>query len=134
MPEKRKRDGRVPLHKQNRIGIKPTKGFKPRLVNEQNGERIAKFEKAGYRIMHKPIKDGRKDAADASQFGSVARQPVGGGEYATYMEIPEELYKADQAEKQLENDRTMRQIGHLKNVPKSVQRGEVVIEHEIPEK
>ena len=133
MPQKRKRDGRVPLHKQKRVGIEAAPGFKARLVNDE-GDRIAAFEEAGYRKMNKPIRQGQKDAADASQVGKIASQAVGGGVTGYYMEIPKDLYKQDQMEKQKENDETMRQIGHLKDVAPSAERGEVVIDHELSDK
>jgi len=115
---------------QTRVGIESTPGFKDRLVNDV-GERIENFKKAGYRIMEKPIREGAKDAADASQAGKVSSQAVGGGITAYYMEIPEDLYNKDQMDKQKEPDRIMSQIGHLDKVKEDVRRGEVVIEHKL---
>jgi len=129
MTEKRVRDGRIPFHEQKKIGADITPGFHGRLVTDKDGQ-IAALEKGGYRKVHRAnaIRCGEKDASDASQLGEVACQPVGNGEVGYYMEIPLELYEADQKAKQKENDRVMRDIGALKGIDEKNQRGEFTME------
>lgn len=129
MAEKRKRDGRVPLHKQKRIGVQVSPGFVGRLANDVD-DRISKLQKAGYRMITRSnaVREGQKDAADASQLGNVASQSVGGGVTGYYMEIPEKHYREDQIAKQKENDRVMGEIGILDTIPKKARRGKLTLD------
>ena len=122
---------RIPLHKQKRIGIAPRKGYIRRLVNDKDGK-IAKCLKAGWTPVKGLIREGEKDAQDASQMGTIARQPVGNGMHAVYMEIPEEIYRADQAYKQKEIDERDKMIG-MDKIPSHVRRGKVKIDYGPPD-
>jgi hypothetical protein len=115
--EAKKRDGRIPLHQQKKIGIEPEKSFIQRLVTD-NGTRIDRFKKAGWEIVEKD--------------GKVAKQDVGNGDTAYYMRIPKKYYHADQKEKQDKCDEVMDQIGHtqrgmLDGIPMNRRTGKVTI-------
>jgi hypothetical protein len=129
MAETRKRDGRIPFHKQKRIGIEPHPGFMQRCVNDEDN-RIQALLEGGYRKIYKSkgVRGGEKDAADASQMGEVACQPVGGGKMGYYMEIPIELWEKDQKDKLKASDEIMSQIGILNGIPKNAQRGRLTLE------
>jgi len=129
MTDKRIRDGRIPFHQQKKIGIDVTPGFVGRLVNDV-GDKISALEKGGYRKIYRSnsIRSGEKDASDASQMGKIACQSVGNGVTGYYMEIPQKFYDQDQKSKQVENDKTMSDIGALKDMPEKVQRGEFNME------
>lgn len=69
-----------------------------RLVNDTD-DRIERFKKAGWT----PVEGeriGDPHAADPSSMGSASMKSVGAGTKAMLMEIPEEYYNADQADKQ----------------------------------
>ena len=123
-----KRDGRVPLHKQNRIGIDKEPGYHYRLVTDRdNGERIERFKRAGYEIVTGIDQPDGKNAQDPSQMGTVTRKSVGRGDIAYYMRIPQELFDEDQRDKQKRNDQIMKQIkdGFTKDRPIKNMRGSV---------
>jgi hypothetical protein len=108
--EIKKRDGRIPLHKQKRIGIKTEPGMATRLVTDKDG-RVSRFMQAGWTPMHKEVLDGKTPSGKPSQEGNIAMQDVGGGDKAYYMQIPEKFYNQDQTEKQKRCDNIMEQIG-----------------------
>lgn len=99
------RPKRIPLHEQRRdILTAPRKpGFVRRIINDV-GNRVSNFLTAGYRIVEdKNIFLG--EGVDNNQsLGSGARKGVGRGVTGVLVEIPEELYKEDQAAKQREID------------------------------
>lgn len=125
----RKRDGRIPLHKQKRIGIKKDDGFYYRLVNDVE-DRISSYLKAGYELVEAEARNGARDAQDDSQMGKYASQQVGQGITAYYMKIPLEYWKEDQAEKQKRNDSVMDQIkyGFDRDNPIANRTGSVQVE------
>lgn len=89
---------RVPLHRQNIIHADTRPGYVRRLVNDTD-DRIERFQKAGWC----PVEGeqiGDEHAGDPSSLGSVSVKSVGSGMKAILMEIPEEYYNADQADKQ----------------------------------
>ena len=89
---------RVPLHRQNIIHADTRPGFVRRLVNDTE-DRIERFQKAGW----SPVEGeqiGDDHAGDPSSIGSASVKSVGAGMKAILMEIPEEYYKQDQADKQ----------------------------------
>lgn len=92
------REERIPLHRQNIIQADTRPGYVRRLVNDQD-DRIERFQRAGWT----PVEGeqvGDSHAGDPSSVGSATTKSVGGGMKAILMEIPKELYDADQADKQ----------------------------------
>lgn len=93
---------RVPLHEQvrDKMTTSQRKGYVRRFVNDI-GDRVERFKQAGYSVVEEPTKVGEDNVVSQNQtLGSGARRHVGGGVRSILMEIPEELYKADQAIKQ----------------------------------
>jgi hypothetical protein len=98
------RPKRVPLHEQVRNKMTTTQkpGFVRRFVNDI-GDRIERLKLAGYRVVEEQVSVGEDNVVKQNQtLGSGARRNVGGGMQAILMEIPQELYEADQKEKQRE--------------------------------
>jgi hypothetical protein len=112
---KQKKFKRVPFRKQERIGVAKKPGIYTRLVNDV-GNRIARFKKAGFTLReNSEIRNGGKDAADASQFGNVACQNVDReGRMGYYMDIPEEMIREDIEYKEQETIDLLNEIG-IKN-------------------
>lgn len=104
-----KRPKRVPLYKSRILDGKERPGFMRRWVNETPG-RVEMFEAAGWTLVTGHGEDTSvKRAQSESQQTSVVRRVVNRAydaesKTAVLMEIPEELYKEDQAEKQKRND------------------------------
>lgn len=105
-----KRPERVSLTKQRILKGEERPGYIRRWVNDITG-RVESFIRAGW----SPVVGKEQNISDnllqtESQLGSVVKKvvnkdPNAACRYAVFMEIPEELYNEDQAEKQLENDR-----------------------------
>jgi len=99
------RPERKPLHRRRLLEAKPKKGFIRRWVNEDIGA-VEAYEEAGYSLVLENGADiSDKRAQESSQMGSVTRRVVNKSssartQTAVLMEIPEEFYKEDQAEKQ----------------------------------
>lgn len=95
---------RTPLHRQNVLTIPQRAGFIRRLVNDSPG-RISQFLAAGWTIVvgdTSETHDGHSTVE--SQMGSQVRRGInksgrGTVREAVLMEIPEEYYHEDQAEK-----------------------------------
>lgn len=108
--DKSKRPERVPLHKQKMLSAEKRPGYVRRWVNDVV-DRIQQFEKAGWTpVVGESQNTSDKLAQTESQLGSVVRKivnkdPNAASHWAVLMEIPEDLYNQDQAEKQKENDR-----------------------------
>ena len=90
---------RTPVGQRAILSAPEKEGFKRRFVNDENG-RIEQFEAAGYKIVDEKTQMGDKNVGQASQVGSVARKPVGGGTDAVLMEIKEDFYNEDQEAKE----------------------------------
>lgn len=127
--EKAPRKERLPLSKQKRSKFEPTPGYIGRIVVDYGGtgERIIKFRNAGW--IHRDKNGNQMEVNHPSQLGEVATVAVGGGLVGYYMEVKEEYYDEDFAEKQLENDRIMRQIDKYDTIPRSLQRGQVRVDY-----
>lgn len=98
-----KRPKRVPLGTRNVLTAPKRKGYVRRFVNDE-ADRIAQFEAAGYEVVREATEVGDPKAGKASQVGSVVRPPVGDGKNAVLMEIKEEYYNEDQDAKQRQVD------------------------------
>lgn len=90
---------RVPVGSRDVLNAPEREGYKRRFVNDEDG-RIQAFLDAGYTIVEGKTQMGDKSAGDASQLGSVARKPVGGGTNAVLMEIKQDWFKEDQDAKE----------------------------------
>ena len=99
MATAKNRPKRTPIGTRSILKAPERKGFKRRFVNDEPG-RIQAFLDAGYVIVDQETQMGDKNVGQASQVGSVAQKPVGGGMNAVLMEIPEDYYREDQAAKE----------------------------------
>lgn len=120
---------RVPIGKQNRIAFEKRKGYHRHIVNDtKDGENIKSYLLAGYTFVTEKTGGGDARAGADTQIGAPVSRSVGGGIKAFLMEIPEELYNADQAEKQREIDEKEKAIKKLPKEFGSSGFGEVKIE------
>lgn len=96
------RPQRVPMHEQQRnvLTTNTRPGYVRRWVNDVQ-DRVDRFMQAGWTLVEGAVKVGDTPADNLnSSLGTGARRPVGAGTVAVLMEIPEDLYAADQAAKQ----------------------------------
>lgn len=103
------RPTRTPIHKSKLLASEPREGYRRRVVLEAPG-RIQMFLDAGWTFCNKDQNNSDNRVQDASSLDSVDRRVINRGRDATahtgvLMEIPEEFYNEDFAEKQKENDR-----------------------------
>jgi hypothetical protein len=102
---------RVPLGVPRAKLNAPTKPGKVRRWVNDDGARLAQAQLGGYEFVQEDIAPGDPDVKNANRdLGSKVSVPVGkkdNGEplYAYLMEIDEDIYKADQLEKERENER-----------------------------
>ena len=99
-----KRPARKPIHTRSILESSKRKGFVRRFVNEEAG-RIQMFIEAGWTPVEGIEDASNSRAQDATQQSSIVRRVVNRGtdarsHTAILMEIPEDLYNEDQAEKQ----------------------------------
>ena len=74
-------------------------GYQYRIVNDE-GDRVAQLEAAGYEIVTDPnVQVGDRRVAKATQEGSPVRVSVGGGMQGYVMRIRKDWYDEDQANK-----------------------------------
>lgn len=101
---------RVPIASRDILTIPPRHGYKRRCVNINEDKagwaRIERFQEAGYSIIEGDVEIGNKRIAAASQMGSAAIRPVGGGMKGIWMEIREDWYAEDQDTKQMKINET----------------------------
>lgn len=90
---------RTPIGQRNVLTAPKRDGFVRRYVNIDDNGRIDMFKEAGWKIVDESTCMGDANAGTASQVGTVASKPVGGGRKAVLMEIREDWYKEDQAAK-----------------------------------
>jgi len=99
-----KRPKRVPIGTRNVLTAPTRHGYKRRFVNideEKEGwDRIERFQGAGYSIVEGDVEIGNKRVAEASQIGKAVIRSVGGNVKGVLMEIKEDWFDEDQAEKQ----------------------------------
>lgn len=91
---------RTPVGRRNVLTAPEKKGFKRRYVNIDDSARINMFQEAGWKIVDEKTQMGDENVGQASQVGSTAHKPVGGGTNAVLMEIKDEWYAEDQAAKE----------------------------------
>ena len=83
--------------------------FQYRIVNSDDSryaDRIATMQARGYTICNSGEQIGDEHGTAASNIGSAAGRPVGGGTKGILMRIPKEFYTEDKAAKQADVDRT----------------------------
>lgn len=93
------RPKRIPLGTRNVLTAPKRPGYVRRFVNDE-GDRVAQFEAAGYELVREKVEVGDPKAGKGSQVGSVVRPSVGAGASAVLMEIREEFFNEDQKAKQ----------------------------------
>ena len=94
-----RKNKRTPIGTRAVLSAPEKKDFKRRFVNDEPG-RIQAFLDAGYRIVDEKTQMGDENVGQASQVGSVANKPVGGGMNAVLMEIKDDWYQEDQDAKE----------------------------------
>jgi len=98
---RRNRRTRSPID--GRRNILTVKGLAPGMVGrwvDNTPERIEPLLERGYEPVRKNVQVGDVNIDTGTETGAVITKRVGGGKEAILMQIPEEWYKADQAEKQ----------------------------------
>lgn len=90
---------RTPIGQRNVLTAPKKAGYVRRFVNIDDNGRIDMFKDAGWKIVEECTSIGDANVGSASQLGTVASKPVGGGRKAVLMEIREDWYKEDQAAK-----------------------------------
>lgn len=102
------RPRRTRVGRRNVLKAPDKKGYKRRFVNidpKKNGwDDVLGFIESGYRPVEGNVEIGDSRVAAISKMGSANIASVGGGAKAILMEIKEEWYEEDQAEKQAEVD------------------------------
>lgn len=97
---KAKRPTRTPLGARNRLTFKNLDpNFNYRVINDQD-DRLARAQEAGYEFVESSEKLGDPRAAEGTTLGSAVAKPVGGGVTGYLMRIPKEFYDEDQAAKE----------------------------------
>jgi len=97
----RNRRTRSPID--GRRNILTVKGLAPGMVPrwvDSTLERVEELRERGYEEVRENVQVGDVSIDGGSKMGSVITKRVGGGKECILMQIPEEWYKADQAEKQ----------------------------------
>src|SRR3990167_1354217 len=98
---RRSRRSRSPIN--GRRNILTVKGLAPGMVGrwvDNTPERVEQLMERGYEPVRDPVQVGDTTIDGGTVMGAVKTKRVGGGKEAILMQIPEEWYKADQAEKQ----------------------------------
>lgn len=90
---------RIPLGTRNILTAPQRPGFVRRFVND-TGDRVQMFKDAGWNAVDDGTTAGDPKIGRPTNIGSATNPSVGNNQRAILMEIPEEIYKADQAESQ----------------------------------
>lgn len=95
------RQPRIPMHVRQTTTAPERKGFVRRIFNHdpKNPGRIERAQQAGWTGVMDNSRIGDERQGIAAQLGGVVTRPVGQGVVGVLMEIPEELYREDQAAK-----------------------------------
>src|SRR3990167_5078430 len=98
---RRNRRSRSPIN--GRRNILTVKGLASGMVGrwvDNTPERVEQLMERGYEPVRESVQVGDVSIDSGAKLGAVKTKRVGGGKEAILMQIPEEWYKADQAEKQ----------------------------------
>ena len=98
---RRNRRSRSPID--GRRNILTVKGLAPGMVGrwvENTPDRVEQLMERGYEVVRDKVQVGDISIDQGTPIGAVVTKRVGGGKEQILMQIPEEWYKADQAEKQ----------------------------------
>ena len=98
---RRARRTRSPID--GRRNILTVKGLAPGMVGrwvDNTPERMEQLMERGYEPVRQPVQVGDVSIDSGAKIGAVTTKRVGGGREQILMQIPEEWYDADQAEKQ----------------------------------
>ena len=125
----RQRPKRKPISGRDRLVAPERKGYRRRFVRDE-GDRVKRFEEAGYAVVTEETQTGDHSAGDPTQVGSAVTADGGGGVKLVLVEQKEEWYQEDQSVKQEQIDEQERAMfeemqnkaGHYGTV--SLQRGE----------
>lgn len=104
------RPHRIPIGTQRRLNVRQRPGYVRRIVNDTDGN-LERYKAAGYTMVadeNLQIGDGR--SKDSTPLGATRRIHVGRGTYAYLMEIREDWYQQDQANKIKKNINNVRNI------------------------
>ena len=97
------RPKRTPLGARNRlsfpISAEDREKYHYRVLNDQD-DRLARAQEAGYEFVGSDHKLGDSRAAEASMLGANVAKPVGQGVVGYLMRIKKEFYEEDQAAKE----------------------------------
>jgi len=89
---------RVPMHVRQPIQSDPRPGYVRRIVNDSPG-RVERFKLAGWTPVEDGTQVGDPLATQATNVGAASAKQVGDGRWGVLMELPEEIYKQDQADR-----------------------------------
>ena len=98
---RRNRRSRSPID--GRRNILTVKGLAPGMVGrwvDNTPERVEQLLEQGYDFVRENVQVGDISIDGGAPMGATVTKRVGGGKESILMQIPEEWYKADQAEKQ----------------------------------
>ena len=98
---RRNRRSRSPID--GRRNILTVKGLAPGMVGrwvDNTPERVEQLLEQGYDFVRESVQVGDISIDGGSKMGATVTKRVGGGKESILMQIPEDWYKADQAEKQ----------------------------------
>lgn len=95
---------RKPIGRKNKLVAPKKKGYVRRFINDIPG-RLQEFLDAGYTVVNDGSKTGDDNVGRASKLGGNSMTPVGGGLDGILVEIQEDWYREDQANKQKEIDK-----------------------------
>lgn len=109
MAEAKKRPVRKRVGTRNVLTAKKREGYQRRIVNI-DGDNVEQMEGAGWTVVKDDTQIGDTRTGDGSQMGSAVTKSVGGGVKAVLMEIKNEWYEEDQAEKAAEIDESERSM------------------------
>ena len=127
---RRNRRTRSPID--GRRNILTVKGLAPGMVGrwvDNTPERVEQLTEQGYEPVREKVQVGDIAIDQGQPMGAVVTKRTGGGKEAILMQIPEEWYKADQAEKQKrvnQREAATRQEDKAKDFYGSVETSDVV--------
>ncbi len=135
--EKPKRHARIPMTGRDVLKAPPREGYYRRWLHDiHDGERIKRFQEAGYTIVLGDFDTGDTKLGTA-KVGMPITRSAGGGKRIVLMEIKEEYHKEDEEAKQRKIDEIEKRMQRKKTDAKSAgadgMYGEVKIERLLTE-